>query len=342
MRKELLICTMAAALLMGCNKQQANTSAETEKLDTTTSEYGPYTIGLISPNVWHIQDYNKENPAGESFDEQGGKSHFNNCSDIYLLKGEKEALLVDLSNYIEWNDSAIASLRHIVAERVGDLPLTITFTHNHGDHVGMLPAYLDDPAVRFVLSRGDFEELVGNYPNVKYELFDEGYTFDLGGLKVGTVMVPGHTKGSVVFDVKERDILLTGDAIGSGHGVWIFDQAGFDLYKEAVPHLIEYVTDAKNGIDTTALRIYGGHYWQKDWMDPGRQGVNAPALPVLPEGSELGMNYLRDMEMAVRETIEGTVRREDSGLNFGILDSYFIHGSAVIVWNKALAEEMRK
>lgn len=349
MNKGLHICILALTLLVSfclgycafryCNQQPE--TIEDTALETASNEYGPYSIDLISPNIWHIQDFNTENPAGESFDEQGEKTHFNNCSDLYLLKGDHAALLVDLSNYILWNDSAVASLRHLVAERTGDLPLTITFTHNHGDHVGMLPAYKEDKAVKFALSKEDFEDRLEMFPKEQLYLIEEGYTFDLGGLEVNTVKVPGHTKGSVVFDVKGRDILLTGDAVGSGHGVWIFDRTGFDLYKEAVPHLIEYVTDPSNGIDTTALRVFGGHYWQKDWMAPDRQGINAPALPALADGQELGMSYLRDMEQAVRETIDGTVRREDSGLNFKNLDSYFIHESAVIVWNKDQAEEMQ-
>ncbi|MBQ4022294.1 MAG: hypothetical protein II613_07085, partial [Bacteroidales bacterium] len=55
-------------------------------------EVGPYTVAVISKNVYHIQDYNSSNPAGETFDANGNLTHFNNCSDIYLLVGSKEAL----------------------------------------------------------------------------------------------------------------------------------------------------------------------------------------------------------------------------------------------------------
>ena len=54
-------------------------------------EVGPYTVSVIEDNVYHIQDYNSSNPAGEEFDAEGNKTHFNNCSDIYLIVGEKEA-----------------------------------------------------------------------------------------------------------------------------------------------------------------------------------------------------------------------------------------------------------
>ena len=76
-------------------------------------EVGPYTVSVIEKNVYHIQDYNSTNPAGETFDAEGNKTHFNNCSDIYLFVGEKKALLVDLSNPIDWADNAAEALRDI-------------------------------------------------------------------------------------------------------------------------------------------------------------------------------------------------------------------------------------
>ena len=65
-------------------------------------EVGPYTVSVIGKNVYHIQDYNHENPSGETFDADGKLTHFNNCSDIYLVVGAKEALLIDLSNPVTW------------------------------------------------------------------------------------------------------------------------------------------------------------------------------------------------------------------------------------------------
>ena len=89
-------------------------------------ELGPYTVSVIGKNVWHIQDFNSANPAGETFDADGKLTHFNNCSDIYLLVGKEKALLIDLSNEINWADDAAESLRAIVWERAGGKPLTVT------------------------------------------------------------------------------------------------------------------------------------------------------------------------------------------------------------------------
>ena len=333
--KNLALLSLSTLLMVGCTSKtnESKTVDQTAASEVAVVEIGPYTVNLIADNIWHIQDFNTANWAGEDFDEQGNKTHFNNCSDLYLLKGSNAALLVDLSNYINWNDSAVSSLRSLVSDRIGELPLTITFTHNHGDHVGMLPAYKEDKAVKFALSRKDFSDRLEMFPEGQYSLIDEGYVFDLGDIKVNTIEVPGHTAGSVVFHVLGKDMLMTGDAIGSGHGVWIFNTEAYNMYTEAVPHLVDYVLDSKNAIDTTSLRIYGGHYWQRDWMNGEPHGTN-PMLPVLAADQELGMTYLRDMEQLVKNMQAGTVATEPSNLNFRNLDTYFICYSAIMVWCK--------
>ena len=290
-------------------------------------EVGSYTVSVIDRNVYHIQDFNSNYPGGEHFDENGNLTHFNNCSDIYLVVGKKEALLIDLSNPINWADNAAESLKQIVAERIGGKPLTITFTHNHGDHTGMLPAFVDAD-VSFALPQADFAEMTSRFPEGKWSLYDEGEVFDLGGAKVEAIAVPGHTNGSMVFYLHGRDLLFAGDAIGSGHGVWIFNQDCFYNYVSAVPHLIAWLKNPVHQVDLDKLRIYGGHYWQRDW------------LPEL-EGKELGMDYLNDMQQLLNEMERGTAMATPSKLNHPVLDTYFRNGSAIVAWNAAQAEQFR-
>ena len=291
-------------------------------------EVGPYTVSVIEKNVYHIQDYNSSNPAGENRDADGNIVGFNNCSDIYLIVGENEALVIDLSNPINWADNADESLRAIIAERAGDKPVTVTFTHSHGDHTGMLPAMLDTPGVRFAMPQADFARFAERIPEERREFFREGKVFDLGGLVVETIEVPGHTPGSTVFYLDGHNLLFTGDAVGSGHGVWIFNEDGFTSYVSAVPHLIAWLEDPEHGVNLDALQIYGGHYWQKDWLD-------------LPKGRELDMTYLRDMQQLVTEIETGTAATEPSGLSQRGLDTYFRNGSAIVTWSAAGAEAYR-
>ena len=301
-------------------------------------EVGPYTVSVIGENVYHIQDYNTANPAGEEFDADGNLTHFNNCSDIYLLVGETEALMIDLSNPIDWAENADASLRSLVAERIENKPLTIAFTHEHGDHTGMLPAFVNDPEVRFVLPDGDFAWFKERYPDANAHFLGEGTIFtvdgalsdsgifDLGGMEVEAVSVPGHTNGSMAYLLKSQNLLFTGDAIGSGHGVWIFNEQGFNQYVSAVPYLIQYLKE--RSVDSDALKIYGGHYWQKDWLN-------------LPEGEELGMEYLLDMKELLDEMEAGTAVTEPSNLGRPGLETYFRHGQAIVTWSAEQLEKYR-
>ena len=289
-------------------------------------EVGPYTVSVIEKNVYHIQDCNSANPAGESFDAEGNKSHFNNCSDIYLFVGKKEALLLDLSNPINWADDAAESLRDIVWERAGGMPLTITFTHNHGDHTGMLPAFVADPGVQFALPETDFARMADRFPEERTRFFNEGEVFDLGGLRLEAISVPGHTDGSMVYLLQGHDLLFSGDAVGSGHGVWLFSANAFNEYVSAVPYLIRALEE--RGVDEQRLKIYGGHYWQKDWLQ-------------LPEGCELGMEYLREMKQLCDEIEAGTAATEPSNLGRPGLETYFRHGNAIITWSAEQAEQYR-
>lgn len=313
-------------VVAGCSSQQ-NKDNQTD-LDSVC-EVGPYTVEAIAPGVFHIQDFNHSNPSGETFDENGELTHFNNCSDIYLFAGSEKALLIDLSNYVTWDSTACESLHQLVEDRINGKPLTITFTHNHGDHTGMLPAFINDPKVRFALPRIDFEPLLDKFPNVKYSFYDEGSSFGLGNMEICTILVPGHTHGSMVFDLKGKNMLFTGDAIGSGHGVWIFNTEGYKEYVEAVPHLIDYVRNPANGIDTTQLTIWGGHYWQKDWFKE-------------KETKDLDWQYVLDMQTLISQINEGTAYSEPSNLNFGALDTYFRLENATIVWNLAQSKALLK
>ena len=310
--KLLFICA-AAAFVASC---------ATSTVGTEVQE-GPYTITTIAENVYHLQDCNDANPSGETFDENGEKTHFNNCSDMYLLVGRSKALLIDLSNFVKWDDTAVASLQNIVAERIGGLPLEITFTHNHGDHTGMLPAFANNPEVKFMLPKVDFERMAKRFPDG--EFIEEGYEFDLGGMKVATLMVPGHTAGSMVFFLEGQNLLFAGDAIGSGHGVWIFNLEAFKQYVDGVDHLVKYIENEDNGIDKEALKVYGGHYWQKDWLG-------------IPDGETLGMQYIDDMAALLDRMEAGTEVREPSNLGRPGLDTYFRNGQAIIVWSAAEAD----
>ena len=77
---------------------------------------GPYTVHVLTDGVYRIEDANERNPAGINTDENGTTVSMNNCSDMYLIVGKSKALLIDLSNNIDWDDTATESLRSIASE----------------------------------------------------------------------------------------------------------------------------------------------------------------------------------------------------------------------------------
>jgi len=276
---------------------------------------GPYTVYVLSGGVYRIEDANAGNPAGISIDADGKTTHMNNCSDMYLLTGEKTALLIDLSNEIRWDDTAKESLRSIIDERVGDREFIITVTHNHGDHLGMLPAFANDPETRFWIPEAEFEG-TSIFPQDRTSFFDAKASMDLGGgFIVNTLEIPGHTDHSTVFFLKNRSLLFSGDAIGSGSGVWLFDYESFSAYRKGVDNLIAYIENPASGIDPGKLEIHGGHAWQRGALE------------------NLTVEYIYDMRTLIERIGKDTAESEAMSAFIPFLDTNFKFGTATITWN---------
>ena len=324
MKKFFLLASLAC-LIFSCQSQQAN--EQKGYVQEGVEEVGTYTVSVIEPNIYHLQDYNSTYPIGLIKNDSGQVVGNNNPSDMYLLVGQESALLIDLSNEIKWADNGVESLQKVVADRVGNLPLTVTCTHNHGDHIGMAAAFVQNPEVKFVMPKVDFENLPDLFPASQLTLFDEGYQFDLGGLKVNTLMTPGHTPGSMLFFVEGKDMCFSGDAIGSGTGVWIFNLDGFVQYAQSVPKLMDYINNPANGINKEKLVFWGGHYHQREGMD-------------LKEGEGMGYTYLEETAELIQKIKEGTAEFTPVDF-FHVLTASYKHKNAGIVWNDSLANIYR-
>ncbi len=287
-----------------------------------TREIGPDTVHPIIPGVVRIEDANRSNPAGIQRDAQGTVTGFNNCSDMYLIVGRDQALLIDLSNPIKWHPDAAASLRSLVAEEIGARKLHIAITHFHGDHTGMLPAFKDDPKVSFWIQTDEFKgrEI---FPAERTIPIGGNGALDLGGgVVVDAVEIPGHTDHSTAYFLRGKHLLFSGDGLGSGNGVWIFSADGFTKYRQTIDRLIAHIRTPANGIDESQLLVFGAHYWQKR------------------EKEKLTMQYILDMQKLIGEIKAGTAREEK--VTFGpYLNTNFISGEATITWNKADAEKFR-
>jgi len=285
---------------------------------------GPYTVHTLSDGVYRIEDANDRNPAGIITDEGGKMVSMNNCSDMYLVIGKDKALLIDLSNDIKWDDTATESLRSIVYERAGERDLLISITHKHGDHLGMLPAFADDARAAFWIPEAEFKG-TEIFPKERTIYFPRNAALDLGGrFIIHTMEVPGHTPHSTVFFLKDKNLVFTGDAVGSGSGVWLFDYKSFLTYRDSIENLIGYLEDPANGINLEKLEIHGGHAWQRGKLET------------------LTAQYVYDMQTLIQRMGLGIAESERMSAPVSFLDTNFRYGTATITWNKDAAAKYAK
>jgi len=281
---------------------------------------GPFTITRIADDVYNIQDANNQNPPGVHTGEDGKETGMNNCSDMYLILGSKKALLVDLSNKIDWYDNPAERLREIINRKIGNRKLIITVTHNHGDHLGMLPAFVNDPEVEFWVPEDDFSPDKNLFPAGRTVYFSKGASLDLGKQRiVETFLLPGHTPGSTLFILKNENLVFSGDALGSGGGLWLFDYDSFDRFYGNFRSFMEYLRTPGNNMSIEKLTLWGGHSWQKRSLN------------------KLGKDYLEHMENLLEQIAAGVAESTPYSTFIPSLNANFKYKTAVITWNRESA-----
>lgn len=163
-----------------------------------------FTCGAVLPGIFHIQDA------------------MGVC--MTLLTGQERALLVDTGYGTE---DVYAFVRSITS-----LPLTVILTHGHHDHalgarwfdeVYLLP---EDNGVYWTYTGLEQRKLVLQSARDKgVQVHADAFLraemprpralmpgdADLGGMTARIIACPGHTPGSAVIYVPERDLMLTGD-----------------------------------------------------------------------------------------------------------------------------------
>lgn len=188
---------------------------------------------------------------------------------VYLARGRRRAALLDTG-------FGFGDLKGYV-ESLIDTPYVVLLSHGHLDHAGgasqFEEAYLNERDWELAkwhctLERrlDDVRSGPGGMPEgvteadflpdrtAPYLPLNEGDDFDLGGVTVKPVAVPGHTKGMLVFLIPEDRAAVFGDACGE-HTLLLFkDCAPIETYREGLRHLREYA----DRFDTV-LRNHGSY-----------------------------------------------------------------------------------
>lgn len=153
-----------------------------------------YRVFSLDEHTWRIEEYDEATSVY-----------------MYLLEGEREAVLIDTG-------IGMIDLKKIVRS-LTTLPLLVLNTHGHFDHIGGDPlfdrVYLheeDKPVYQsHCRIREQFSQYTFRIPKDNIFPMRDGDSFDLGGRTLEVIHTPGHTIGSVCVLDKERRWMFTGD-----------------------------------------------------------------------------------------------------------------------------------
>lgn len=170
----------------------------------------------------------------------------------YLVEGSKKAMLIDTM-------TGVGNLKEF-AESLTRLPISVILTHGHCDHAGgaapFEEVYLNEADYELVKEHASMEMKKEYVKVTTGDLFDQitdrdfcpvrtgaylpledGQIFDLGGITLKAVAVPGHTKGmTCILNIEERSILF-GDACSQAVLVWAEESTSVEEYKSGLLNL---------------------------------------------------------------------------------------------------------
>jgi len=175
---------------------------------------------------------------------------------FYLVEGEERAAVIDTG--VSPGKMILPFLCSLTQK-----PLILLLTHAHIDHIHHMDEFESvymchdelqmDPEFLRQMMRGKNLDLMSTTH------VSTGDVIDLGGRTLEVCQVRGHTPGSVVFYDDKEDLLFSGDAFGSGCGVWMQLGCSSDLeiYRQSLTEFIRWAAQK-----SPTMTILGGHYHQ--------------------------------------------------------------------------------
>lgn len=171
---------------------------------------------------------------------------------MYLVVGERQAVLIDTG-------FGVGSLKSYV-DKLIDKEYDVIISHGHLDHAGgagefeqvflnkrdwelekyhctnerrYLDVYNGEELDEGCIKQDEFIP----FRTQPYKSVDEGMNFDLGGVTIKPIAVPGHSLGSLVFLIPEDRVCITGDALGEHTLLQFPESESIKEYKNSLIHL---------------------------------------------------------------------------------------------------------
>lgn len=215
-----------------------------------------FDIVKIRPRVWRLWDSEKDS--------------------FYLVEGDEKAALIDTG--MAPGEKILPMLRSLT-----DKPIVLILTHAHIDHMHHMDEFetvymsheefkLGQETLRYMMAGKDLD--LENTIHIA-----TGDLIDLGGCALEICNIPGHTPGSVaVYDSRDK-IIFTGDAIGSGCGVWMQLNGSSCLadYEKSLLSFLGWLLERGGNMD-----FWGGHCDQS-WTSRQVPGFNPLSLGLLAD-----------------------------------------------------------
>ena len=141
-------------------------------------------------------------------------------------------------------------------------------THGHWDHIQAIPA-MREAGYEVAVTRADAPRLV----DVGYDVFlDDKEVVEIGRMRLHTIHNPGHTEGSISFQVANTPLLFTGDTLfPGGPGNATFEGGDFTTIIQSVEQKLFVFPD-----DTIVLPGHGSNTTigterphLQEWVDRG-------------------------------------------------------------------------
>lgn len=223
------------------------------------ASYGMYEVVQEKMDIYHIHDAKTANP-----------------SSVYLIMDKDQALLIDGSNGTEVNQ-----FQTILYALISNRKLSVAITHNHFDHIGLLTANAIPENTQAYVPRDDYnQELAVKLRHYQVCLLDDQSQIKIGQTTLISQYLKGHTQGSMVFIDADKEIVYSGDEVGSGYVWQFFVKDCLTLYEKGLVKLQEATKDF------THLQILPGHQWQASTVN--YSGIAGPKT--------LDQAYLADMK----------------------------------------------